>query len=131
VVKIGFADRRTAAVHDSDIASVAASVLTSDGHGGRSYTITGPEVLTPRVMVSALSSVLGQDIPIIELTEAEQRAQWAAEGFPPDVIEFFVMVQRDTPEIGVTVAPTVEQITGRPARTFAQWAAENAAAFRA
>jgi hypothetical protein len=88
-------------------------------------------VLTPRVMVSALSSVLGYDIPIIELTEAEQRAQWAAEGFPPDVIEFFVMVQRDTPEIGVTVTPTVEQVTGCPARTFAQWAAENAAAFRA
>lgn len=28
------------------------------------------------------------------------------------------------------VLPTVEQVTGRPARTFAQWAAEHAGAFR-
>jgi hypothetical protein len=28
------------------------------------------------------------------------------------------------------VLPTVEQVTGRPGRAFAQWAAENADAFR-
>jgi hypothetical protein len=29
-----------------------------------------------------------------------------------------------------TVLPTVEEVTGRPARTSAQWAAEHADAFR-
>ncbi|XXT61731.1 WYL domain-containing protein [Sorangium sp. So ce590] len=37
----------------------------------------------------------------------------------------------NTPEIGTTVVPTVARVTGRPARTFAQWAREHAAAFAA
>jgi uncharacterized protein YbjT (DUF2867 family) len=130
VVRMGFVDRKSAMVHDADIASVAASVLTSEGHGGKSYTITGSEVLTPRTMLDTIGKVIGRDIQLVELSEAEARAQWASEGFPPDVIEFFVMVHGSTPEIGYTVVPTVEQVTVRPPRTFAQWASENAAAFR-
>jgi len=130
-VRQPFANRKTAAVHDADIASVAASILTEDGHGGKTYTITGPEVMTPIKMVEIIGKALGRDIPFIELTEEEGRAQWRAQGFPEEFIEFFVMVQRDTPDIGVTVVPTVEQITGKPARTFAQWAAENVEKFRA
>ena len=40
------------------------------------------------------------------------------------------MVYSATPEPGYTVSRSVEQVTGRPARTFAQWAAENANKFR-
>lgn len=32
--------------------------------------------------------------------------------------------------MGYTVAPTVERVTGRPARTFAEWVSENIEAFR-
>lgn len=131
VVRQPFANRKTAMVHDADIASVAAAVLTQDGHGGKSYPITGPEVLTPIKMVQIISQVIGREIQFIELSEEQGRAQWRQQGFPEEVIEFFVMVQKDTPLIGVTVVPTVEEITGKPARTFAQWVAENAAAFRA
>jgi hypothetical protein len=46
------------------------------------------------------------------------------------VIEFFVWAHGSTPPIGYTVVPTVERVTGRPPRTFAQWAAEHAGAFR-
>ncbi|WP_405714337.1 MULTISPECIES: hypothetical protein [unclassified Streptomyces] len=46
-------------------------------------------------------------------------------------IDFFVWVHGDPPEIGYTVAPTVEQVTGRPARTFAEWAAEHKERFTA
>jgi uncharacterized protein YbjT (DUF2867 family) len=130
VARMAFGDRKTAIVHDGDIASVAASVLTEAGHGGKTYTITGPQVLTPREMIRIIGEALGREIEFIELTEAQARDQWQAEGFPPEVIEFFVMVQRDTPDIGFTVVPTVEQVTGRPARTFAQWAREHVNDFR-
>jgi uncharacterized protein YbjT (DUF2867 family) len=130
VVRQPFADRKTAAVHDADIASVAAAVLTSDGHGGRSYTITGPEVITPRAMVWSIGTVLGRDIPFIELTVEQAQAEWQAAGMPQEIIDFMMWAYGSTPEVGYTVVPTVEQVTGRPPRTFAQWAAENVDKFR-
>jgi uncharacterized protein YbjT (DUF2867 family) len=131
VVRQPFASRKTAIVHQADIAAVAAHVLTSDGHSGKTYTITGPEVLTPRDLARIIGEAIGRDIQFVELTPEEAQAEWTAAGFPPDIIQFLLYVYGNTPEQGYTVVPTVEQITGRPARTFAQWAAENAAAFRA
>jgi uncharacterized protein YbjT (DUF2867 family) len=131
VVSMGFAHRKTAIVHEADIAAVAAAALTQEGHGGKSYWITGGEVLNPLQMVQSISAVIGRDIQLIELTEAQAREQWRAEGFPEDMIEFFVWAHGNTPPEGYTVAPTVEQITGRPPRTFAQWAVEYADDFRA
>lgn len=130
VVRTGFADRRSAMVHDADIAAVAAVALTEEGHGTKTYTITGPEVLTPRDMVRHISNAIGRDIQFVALTEEEARAQWKAEGFPDEFIEFFVWAHGNTPSVGYTVVPTVKQVTGRPARTFAQWANERAADFR-
>jgi uncharacterized protein YbjT (DUF2867 family) len=130
VVRVAFADRLTAIVDEADIGAVAAAVLIEGGQAGKTLTITGPEVLTPRAMTRTLGTTLGQDLQFVELTEAQARKQWQAEGYPAEVIEFFVWAHGNTPEIGYTVVPTVEQVTGRPARTFAQWAAEHADAFR-
>ena len=130
VVRQGFASRRSAMVHEADIAAVAAAALTRDGHGGKIYTITGPEVLTPLDMVRIIGETAGREIRFIELTEAQAREQWLAEGYPPESVEFFVWAHGSTPPEGYTVVPTVEQVTGRPARTFAQWAAEHAEHFR-
>lgn len=131
VVSIPFADRRTAIVHDADIAAVAAAVLADGGHAGQTLTITGGEVLTPCAMVHTISCVIGRDIQLNELSEAQARDQWAAQGFPPEVIDFFVWAHGNTPEIGYTVMPTIEQVTGRAPRTFAQWCDEHVEAFMA
>jgi uncharacterized protein YbjT (DUF2867 family) len=130
VVKQAFGSRKTAIVHEADIASVAATVLLEDGHAGKTYTITGPEVLTPPTMVRILGAAIGRDIKFIELTEAQAREQWRAAGFSQEVIEFFVWAHGNTPPEGYTVVPTVEQVTGRPPRTFAQWTAEHIKDFR-
>jgi len=110
--------------------AVAATVLSEEGHAGKTYTLTGPEALTPPQMVHTIGAAIGRDLQFVELTEAQARARWRASGYPDEAIEFFVFVQRDTPPVGYTVVPTVERVTGRPARTFAQWAAEHAGAFR-
>lgn len=130
VVRDGFPDRLSAMVHESDIGAVAAAVLTSDGHRGKAYVITGPEVLTVPDKVSAIGAAIGRDIEFVALTEEQARDHWRASGYPDEVIEFFIMVFGNTPEVGYTVVPTVQQLTGRPARTFTQWAVENAEAFR-
>jgi uncharacterized protein YbjT (DUF2867 family) len=124
-VRMGFLNRRSAMVHEADIAAVAAVALTEPGHGGKTYTLTGPEVLTPHDIFRILGEAVGREISLVELSEEEARAEWAAQGFPPDTIEFFVWVFGNTPEIGYTVVPTVEEVTGRVARSLAVWAAEN------
>lgn len=131
VVRQGFANRRTAIVHEADIAAVAVAALTQEGHGGQRFVITGPEVQTPVKMVEMIGARLGKEIPFIELSEAEARAQWQAAGFPDEVIEFFVWAQGSTPDVGMTVTDTVQSVTGTPARPFSLWLDENIDQFRA
>ncbi|MFG3507545.1 NAD(P)H-binding protein [Streptomyces sp. NPDC047821] len=130
-VREPFTGRLSAMVHEGDIGAVAAVALTEDGHAGQEYVITGPEVLTVRDKVEAIAAARGREIRLVELSEAEAVERWRAEGRPQDVIDFLLEVYGDTPEVGRTVLGTVEKVTGRPARTFAQWAGTHAAAFRA
>ncbi|MEV6393976.1 NAD(P)H-binding protein [Streptomyces sp. NPDC051907] len=129
-VREPFVDRLSAMVHEGDIGAVTAVALTEEGHGGQEYLITGPQSLSLKDKVDALAAARGREIGLVELSEEQAREGWAAAGHPQDVIEFLIDVYRDTPPEGKNVVDTVERVTGRPARTFAQWARENAAAFR-
>lgn len=128
-VRDGFAGTKSAMVHDADIAAVAATALTTGGHTGRTYWLTGPEALSAPEKVAVLAEVLGRDVTFVELSREEIVAQWRGQGFAEPDIEFFVTIRTDPPEAGYTPLPTVQQVTGTPARTYAQWVRENADAF--
>jgi uncharacterized protein YbjT (DUF2867 family) len=129
-VREPFTSRLSAMVHEGDIGAVAAVALTEEGHAGQEYVITGPEVLSVGDKVDTLAAAVGREIALVELTEEQAVARWRAAYLPEDVIGFLLRTYGDTPEVGRTVSGTVEKVTGRPARTFAQWAAEHAGAFR-
>ena len=84
-----------------------------------------------RDRLQIIGAALGRDIQLIALSEAQAREQWKAKGYSADVIEFFVMVHGNTPPIGYTVTQTVQQVTGHPPRSFAQWVQEHLGRFRA
>ena len=128
-VREAYPDAPSALVHEADIAAVAVAALTEGGHGGRTYTITGPEVLTVREKAAVLAEGTGRPIEFVELTPDEMRDELIGRGWKPDAAAWMVGVRAETPEIGYTVVDTVERVTGRPARTFAEWARENAALF--
>jgi uncharacterized protein YbjT (DUF2867 family) len=130
VVREPFGDRLSAMVHERDIAAVAATVLAEGGYAGRSLTLTGPQAVSTREKVALLAEAIGTEIRFVELTEAEARAQWQSFGMGEETIEFLIDALGNTPDVGKTVVPTVEQVTGRAPRGFAQWAAENATAFQ-
>lgn len=129
-VREPFVSRLSAMVHEGDIGAVAAVALTEEGHAGQEYVITGPEVLTFGDKVKKIATAVGREIALVELTEEEAVEQWRAAHLPQDAIDFLLEAYGNTPEVGRTVSGTVEKVTGRPARTFAQWAAEHAGAFR-
>ncbi len=129
VVREAFPEMRSAMVHEADIAAVAVVALTGDDPGRRDHWITGPQALTPADKVATIADVLGRDVRYVELTRDEIVANWRAEGYGDEDVEFFIAMRTDPPVAGYTVLPTVEQVTGRPPRTFARWVQDNRAAF--
>lgn len=117
-------------VHEADIAAVAVTALVEPGHAGQTYWLTGPELLTAADKVRTISDAIGRELNLVELTDAEAQEYWRAAGHTAEEIEFFMWLRTSPPDVGRSVLPTVEEVTGRPARTFAQWVAENVDAFR-
>lgn len=129
-VRAPFANVRVATVDPFDIAAVAAEALTSDGHGGRSYRLSGPHSLVPAERLAILNEVLGTSVEFVAQSDAEAEADMRASMPEPYVeafLDFFVNGSLDESD----VLPTVEQVLGRPPRTFAQWAEAHRDAFTA
>lgn len=117
-------------IHEADIAAVAARALLEDGHVGARYELTGPQALTQAEQVRQIGAAIGRDLRWEELAEPAVRELMAAQGIAPEFIdgalEHWSSIVTD-PE---PVTNLVEQVTGRPARTFAEWAKDRADAFR-
>ncbi|GGD52916.1 NmrA family NAD(P)-binding protein [Paenibacillus nasutitermitis] len=118
-----------AMIHEADIGSVVATALLGDGHAFKSYPLTGPEVLSVSDKIRMISSEIGRDLRFIELSEEEERTRMRQAGVQEDMIDYVVGWYANPPKEAYRVLPLVEEITGRPARTFAQWAAENKTKF--
>jgi uncharacterized protein YbjT (DUF2867 family) len=123
-------DFPSALVHEADIAAVAAVALLDDGHAGRAYNLTGPESLTPRQRIALLSRAIRRDIAFVPITHAEAVDRLVATGVSRADAEYVVGWYAAPSDASTTVVDTVERVTGRPARTFAQWTAEHADRFQ-
>ncbi|MGM0851379.1 MAG: hypothetical protein ACQEWI_02015 [Bacillota bacterium] len=126
IIRKGFPDSLSARIHDTDIADVVVKTFTEEGHHGQTYDLTGPEALTHRMMAKQISKVIGKPIELIEMTEEQVRSEWKNKGFDDNFIDYFIINMGKNPPIQTyTVLPTIEQITGKPARTFEQWVNDN------
>ena len=63
-----------------DIAEVAAAVLTGEGHTGRIYDITGPELLTQKDVAALIAEVFGKPVACREVSDKEALAGLLAGG---------------------------------------------------
>lgn len=124
-----FADVALPFVHPSDIAEVAAAVLREGGHTGRVYELTGPAPVTPRDRARIIGEALGEPVTFAEQTREEARARML-EFMPAPVVDGTLDILGEPTGAERRVSPDVERVLGRPARSFAQWAAGNIAAFR-
>lgn len=129
VVRAPFPDVRVATIDPFDVAAVSARALTSKGHEGRSYRLSGPESLLPADRVAVLAEVLGRDLRFEGQSDAEARAEMS-ESMPAEYVDAFFNFFADGTLDESQVLPTVEEITGRPPRSFEQWARTHADAFR-
>lgn len=125
-----FGDVALPAVDPLDIAAVAAVALVDDGHAGRAYTLTGPAALSPRDRTRTLAEALGVPLTFVELTREDARAGMLAY-IPEHVVDGTLAILGEPLPQEQVVSPDVEAVLGRPARSFADWARRNAAAFGA
>jgi len=129
VVRWPYGAAETAPIDERDIAAVAARALYQDGHAGGDYVLTGPESLSQAEQVSIIADTIGRPIRFEELTPDAFRRE--TEGrWPPPVVNMLLNAWGAAIGQPAFVTSTVADILGTPARTFRQWAADHADAFR-
>ncbi|MFD0468354.1 SDR family oxidoreductase [Nonomuraea thailandensis] len=75
VVRWPYGEASRALIHEKDIAAVAVHVLTSAGHNGGAYAITGPDELTQAEQVRVIGEVVGRAVRWEDLPADEAR-EW-------------------------------------------------------
>jgi uncharacterized protein YbjT (DUF2867 family) len=112
-----------------DVAEVAARALTSPDHDGRTYTLTGPELVSIPGMAEQLGHVIGRTVETVPLSLDAYRDQLSAR-LDPVFVTTAVNAARLVAEGGnATLTGDVERVLGRPARTFSAWAQDHRTAF--
>jgi uncharacterized protein YbjT (DUF2867 family) len=82
VLALPAGDAREPFTDVDDIAEVAVEALTGEGHEGRVYEVTGPELLTFADMASLLSEIHGRDVQYLPVGFDEFHAAVAADAGP-------------------------------------------------
>ena len=119
-------------VSTEDIAAIAATALTEDGHGGKAYAPMGPEPLTLTQVAEHISWVAGRWIRYVETDRTSMRDALLAAGAPPETAEINSQLHFHAFSSGAlgVLNDDVLDMTGRPPVSFAEFAVGAAAAWR-
>ena len=124
-------DAKIASIDVGDIAEVATTVLTSPGHEGKIYPITGPEALSMAEVAEKLSVATGKRIRYVNVAPEEAKKAQIAAGVPPytaDALAELFAERRKGKE--AQVSPVIQTIFGWRPTSFEEFAIRNAAIFR-
>lgn len=119
-----------AMVWRDDCVASAAAVLLGEGHEGKIYNITGPELQTFREVAAIMAEVTGRSVTYVATTDDEQYAMFDAMGIPrrpvddqsvggipwnsDDMVSFGRAIREGFLQL---CTDDVERLTGRPARS--------------
>jgi uncharacterized protein YbjT (DUF2867 family) len=113
---------RIAFVHADDIAAVAVEALLAKEPPNRDYLITGPEALSYREAAAIIDEVAGYPVRYVSLTPEQGMARWEAAGMPVALARYAVdLDQKLAAGQEDRVSGTVEELTGRPARSLREF----------
>jgi len=102
-----------------NIASVAAEVLTSDGHEGKIYTLTGPTTLGIADVARILSDAAGHEFKYVDGPEDAARDGMLQAGVPKWQVEALMELHAINKESRWSaVTSEVEKVTGTPPDRF-------------
>jgi len=114
-----------------DIAAVAAKALTEPGHENQAYPVTGPEALSGAELGTILTEIAGHTVNYVPISLDQAKQAMTSMGMPEMLAEAMNELYALAPAGHLAgVLDTVEKVTGRPARSFWQFAQDHARAFK-
>jgi uncharacterized protein YbjT (DUF2867 family) len=116
-------------IHPEDIADVAERALTGDDLEGQVLSLGGPEVLSFHQQRDTLASLLARELDWREPSReqaVQHLSRHAALPLVGAILDYWAQLPRQYGD----ARRSVERITGRPGRTFRQWAEQRLDAFR-
>lgn len=121
---------RTAYVDVRDVGEAAVEALTGEGHGGRAYTLTGPDPLTLPEVAAALSAALGRDVRT-RTPSLPGFFRYARRRGAPTPLALVMTSIGLIARLGLAagVDPTLPRLLGRPARGVGDFARDYSAAW--
>jgi (4-alkanoyl-5-oxo-2,5-dihydrofuran-3-yl)methyl phosphate reductase len=123
-------NHQTVPIDPRDIGAVAAAVLGGSGHEEKTYDLTGPEAMRPSEQVACIGKAIGRPLKFVEVPMASARANMLKSGMPEILVDSILdLIEADGAETAPHITTTVQEITGRQARTFAEWSKDYAKAF--
>ncbi len=124
-------DARWAIVDVRDIAAVAVAALRApDDHAGETYTLTGPEPSSPREQVALIGELLGRELAVEDVPIGQAQQAMRDRGLPEAVVEQLGELWHLYADGGAqAISPDVERVTGRPARTYREFAEDHRSTF--
>ncbi len=121
--KVGMADVR-------DIAEATVEVLTSEGHDGKSYSITGPEAISLHEVAAAISEAIGKKVTYTDVPPEAARDSLLSMGLDAWVVDqYMIYFDAFRNGYGEIVTDDFTKLTGRPSRTINDFARDYASAF--
>jgi uncharacterized protein YbjT (DUF2867 family) len=114
-----------ASVDARDVAEAMAVCAVDAAHDRATYELTGPEALTWPDVAEALSAVLGRPVPYEEVPPAQLRRLLVGQRWEQFPVSEWISIFEGAfyaDGHGGQVTDHVERLTGRPARSFADYA---------
>lgn len=115
-----------------DIAEVALKVLTSEGHEGKTYVLTGPASISFHDVAAELSRAIGKEVAYVDVPLNAARESMLGLGMPEWTVDGLLELFEGFSEgFADKTTPHVEELTGHPGRSFETFARDFAQAFGA
>lgn len=124
------ADGKMGLIDSRDISEFAAHVLTSVGHEGKTYTLTGPASLSMHQIAAAIGQSIGKAVKYVPVTaEAERQAilQMGMDEWMANLLGDYSTAY--STNWGDLVTDDFQRVTGKSPRSITQFASDFAGAF--
>jgi len=113
-----------------DIAASAAAVLTSEGHSGRMYELTGPEALGYAQVAGKIGDAIGRPVEYVDVPPETAREGMVAMGYPTWLTDALIELYAIFASGGASdVTASVEKLTSKKARSLDVFAKDFSSAF--
>jgi uncharacterized protein YbjT (DUF2867 family) len=127
---LALADGKMGLIDSRDISEFAAHVLTTAGHEGKTYTLTGPASISMHQVAAAIGEAIGKAVKYVPVTVEAQRYTILEMG----IDEWMANLLSDysaaySANWGDLVTDDFQRVMGKAPRSIAQFGRDFAGAF--